>query len=824
MPMMSPKEFLGFAPGADRCLADWDQMLAYFRLLTESSDRVTMDQLGLTTEGLPFIQLVITSPANHTRLDEYRQIQARLADPRGLSEAEAEQLISQGKTIVMISCGVHSTEIAGVQYSLDLAYELASGNDAHTHEILDNVILILVPSLNPDGHRMVVDWYRQNLGTPYEGCPMPWLYQKYVGHDNNRDWYMLTQVENRLAVEKIHNVWHPQVVYDMHQMGPTTARFFIPPYVDPIDPNVDPILQQEIVWIGSAMANQLTGEGKSGVVIHAIYDAWTPARAYQHYHGGIRILTEAASVKIATPVTIPFEQLTTGIGYDAKKQTWNHPQPWPGGEWHLSDIVDYERSASHALLTHTARYRDTWLRNFYCIGRNAINRQTGPYAFIVPKEQKDPATAAKLLHVLDSGLVELHTADRAFTVDGVEYAAGSVVVFYNQPYGAFAKTLLETQHYPDIRQYPGGPPQRPYDVTAQTLPLLMGVKVNTIAEPFTAELSRLDAPQPPRYPLPHFDGKGYHLIQPSQNEAFALANRLVKAGLKVARSRTGFAVYDTQYPAGTWVIEAGQEGVQEMLAPAAHNGLKIDATEQLPAVELQPYTKVRLGIYQSWTASMDEGWLRFVLEQFGYEFSRLTNDVIHAGKLTESYDAIILPSMPGQMIMSGFREGMVPPQYAGGIGDVGLAELRTFAEQGGTLIALDQAAAFAADKLNLPARNILSDVPAEQFYVPGSLIRVLTNPEHPLGYGATGEDVIWFMRSPAFALDAGCSVVNYPATNLLLSGWLLGESHLHGRSALAEIPLGQGRVVLFGFTPHYRAQAHDTYKLLFNAIALAGRR
>ncbi|MGE5653578.1 MAG: M14 metallopeptidase family protein, partial [Bacillota bacterium] len=532
MPMISPKEFLGFAPGADRCLADWDQMLAYFRQLAGNSDRVTMDQLGLTTEGLPFVQLIITSPENHMRLDEYRQVQARLADPRGLSQAEADELLKLAKTIVMISCGVHSTEIAGVQYSLDLAYELATGNDAHTHEILDNVILILVPSLNPDGHKMVVDWYRENLGTPYEGCPMPWLYQKYVGHDNNRDWYMCTQVENRLTVEKIHNVWHPQVVYDMHQMGPTTARFFIPPYVDPIDPNVDPILQQEIVWIGSAMANQLTAEGKSGVVIHAIYDAWTPARAYQHYHGGIRILTEAASVKIATPVTVPFEQLTTGLGYDAKKQTWNHPMPWPGGEWHLSDIVEYERSASHALLTHAARYRDTWVRNFYQIGLNAINRKTGPYAFVIPAEQKDPATTAKLLNVLHTGMVELHVAEQSFTAGGEEYAAGSVVVLMKQPYGAFAKTLLETQHYPDIRQYPGGPLQRPYDVTAQTLPLLMGVKVATVAEPFDAQLTRMDAPQAPRCELPTATA-GCYLIAPSQNEAFTLANHLVSAGLSV---------------------------------------------------------------------------------------------------------------------------------------------------------------------------------------------------------------------------------------------------------------------------------------------------
>ncbi|MCE5196209.1 MAG: M14 family metallopeptidase [Negativicutes bacterium] len=819
MQLMTPKEFLGFEPGSDRTLADWPQMLAYFEHLAAASERVKLTEMGKSTEGKPFINLIISSEYNMKHLETHRQNQARLADPRGLSDEDARELIRIGKTIVMISCGIHSTEIAGPEYSMALAYSLAAATMPNAEQILDNVILVLVPSLNPDGHQMITEWYRKNLDTPYEGGVMPWLYQKYVGHDNNRDWYTFSQVENRLTVEEIHNQWHPQIIYDMHQMGTTAARFFIPPYVDPIEPNVDPIIQQEIVWIGSAMAQELTAQDKKGVLIHGIYDAWNPARAFQHTHGGIRILTEAASCKIATPVSVKFEELSTGIGYDGKVRAWNFPEPWTGGEWHLSDIIEYERLATEALLTHAARNRETWLRNFLQIGRKAVNRQGAPYAFVIPAGQRATDSVYRLLRIFQIGQVELYTADQPFSFNGKTYAAGSVIIPAGQPYFAFAKCLLEVQDYPDIREYPGGPPQRPYDVTAFTQGLLMGIDTVTVTEPLSVRMTRLSDVTPKAAAAPRSDASCY-IVDPKLNDGFAFVNDLLQNGFKVERLTKTIETKEAVLPAGLWVIPT-QVGLARLMQDWAEKGLVITPWENgLPTCSLRP---VRFGLYKSWTGEMDEGWLRFVLEQFHFDFESPGNELIQAGNLIEKYDALILPNMPVQRIQEGLPESMVPAPYFGGLGEAGAAALKDFVQAGGVLIAIDHAVDYAIETLGIPARNILAKLPPKDFYIPGSLLRVFVNNEHPVTWGAEKAEPIWFQRSGALAVDSGTVLAHYPSSNLLLSGWMLDpQAQLNGRSALCEIPMGKGRIVCFAFNPIYRAQAHNTYKLIFNAILSAG--
>ena len=474
-----PASVLGFEVGADRKLADWVEITGYLNRLADASDRVLLDTLGETTLGRPFVALTISSAENLARLDHYLEIQRRLADPRRIgSEDEVERLIREGRTIVLITGGIHSTEVGGYQMPMRLAYKLASGEDATTRKIRDEVILLLVPSLNPDGSQMVVDWYKSTLGQPWEGEGPPFLYHHYVGHDNNRDWYGFTQKETRLAVEGLHNVWHPQIVHDIHQMGSQGPRLFVPPWIDPVEPNVDPLLVAGINALGTAMAWELYGEGKTGVVVNVIYDAWTPARAYQHYHGGVRILTETASARLASPVTIPFDSLQARRGMDVRRSAWNHPKPWPGGEWHLADIVDYMEAGALALLKQAALYRERWLRGFYSIGRRAIDGWEGwPAAFLIPADGQNPDGLADLLRILITGDVEVHKALTGFAVDGRRFAAGTYVVPLNQPYSSFAKTLLEVQRYPALEAYPGGPLRQPYDVTAHTLPLLMGVEV-----------------------------------------------------------------------------------------------------------------------------------------------------------------------------------------------------------------------------------------------------------------------------------------------------------------------------------------------------------
>src|ERR1700690_816444 len=329
----SPESEFGFKPGTDRKLADWKQLTAYFKKLSSESDRIRYEEVGKTTEGRPFITVTISSPENLAHLAEYQEIQTKLADPRTTTPDEAKQLIDEGKTVLVVTCNIHSTEIASSQSATEYAYQLATGDTPRIRSILHNVIIVLVPSLNPDGQQLVVDWYKKYLGTPYEGSNPVVLWHHYVGHDDNRDWYSFTQVETRLTVEKVLNAWRPQIVYDLHQMGANGPRIYLPPWVDPIDPNVDPVLLQSMNALGLNTALELTQEGKTGVLVDGVYDLWSPARHYMVYHAGLRILTESASVKIATPIDMPFDKLGRGIGYDAKQSAWNFPQPWKGGTW-----------------------------------------------------------------------------------------------------------------------------------------------------------------------------------------------------------------------------------------------------------------------------------------------------------------------------------------------------------------------------------------------------------------------------------------------------------------------------------------------------------
>ncbi|MGE0159553.1 MAG: M14 family zinc carboxypeptidase [Gemmatimonadales bacterium] len=505
----TPREHFGFEIGADRKLANWDALTAYFERLAEASPRVTVDTLGLATAGSPFVMLTITSPENHARLDELRAIQDKLADPRLIeSEAELESLFEQGRTIVLITQGIHASEVGASQMSANLAYELASSNDERILEILDNVIVLQIPSLNPDGLQWVADWYNEHVGTTYEAAPLPWLYHYYTGHDNNRDWYAFTQDETVLTVLGAHNVWHPQIVHDVHQMGSTGARIFFPPYIEPWEPNVDPAITTAVNQLGAYMAAELTAQGKKGVVINGVYDAYTPSRAYMHYKGGARVLSETASADLATPVTIPARRLAPGRNYDAGRRSWNFPDPWPGGRWGLPDIVAYQQAGALALLTNAAKNRRFWLENFYAINRRAVEKWASwPDAWIIPSDQGSEQGIRYALRALAMAEVEVHRAEQSFTADGLEFPAGSYVIPMHQPYASFANTMLEVQHYPDLREYPGGPPLRPYDVTAHTLGYLLDFEAVAVDGPIDARLSAPIAPPDFDFELPsHLTG------------------------------------------------------------------------------------------------------------------------------------------------------------------------------------------------------------------------------------------------------------------------------------------------------------------------------
>lgn len=486
----APEEVLGFRPGDDRKLASWSQVLSYFEKLDQASDRVEFQELGKTTMAAPFVMATISAPENLARLQEYREIQDLLADPRKLGanrDRKAQRLIARGKTIVLITCGIHSTEVGSTLSSMLIAHRLASSNEPEVREILRNTIVLLVPSLNPDGVDIVKNWYDKTLGTPYEGSEPPELYHKYVGHDNNRDWYAFTQVETKITVDKIHNVWHPQIVHDIHQQGAFGSRLFLPPYMQPVEPNVPQQIVAGYTELGNWMAGELRAKGFQGITTNSTYDAWTPARAYSHYHGGVRMLSETASARIATPITVKFEELRSREGYDPQQESDRFGPVWRGGEWHLRDITNYMTAAAFTLLRHASNNRAQWLQRFYEVGREAVRPRTKGElnAFVIhPSGNFGP-----LLNILERAGVKVDFPG-AFTANGRRHPQGTAVVSMAQPYSGFAKALLETQRYPDLRDA-AGHPLPPYDVTAHTLPLLMGVPV----EPVNATLM-LSKPEP----------------------------------------------------------------------------------------------------------------------------------------------------------------------------------------------------------------------------------------------------------------------------------------------------------------------------------------
>ena len=844
----APESFLGFKVGEDRKLADWEQVVGYLQKVAAAApDRVKFAELGKSTLGKPFVVLTISSPDNIRQLDRYLQIQQRLADPRGLSEAEPEKLIAEGKAVVLITCTIHSTEVASTQTALEFIYKLLTEDTPRHRNILDNTIFLLIPSLNPDGQDMVVKWYRKYVGTPFEGSAPVELYHPYTGHDNNRDWYMFTQVESQLTVAKVQNVWHPHVVYDVHQMGSYSARIFAPPFLDPVDPNIDPLIVQESNMLGTSMAAALATAGKKGVVVNAMYDFWTPARHYQSYHGGLRILTESASARLASPMRVRFEDLeTVSLGYNAQRSSWNYPDPWKGGEWHLRDIVDYQLIAFEACLATVAQNREMFLRNFYRIGRKAVERSGSPYAYVLPPEQKDTAAAVKLLNTLRFGLVEVHRARQKFTADGIDYPAGSYVVLLAQPYGNYAKTLLERQRYPDLREYPGGPPKRPYDVTAQTLPLLMGVRSIEIQSAFAADLEKVDKIELPAGRIE--PARKQYLLRADSNNAYRAVNRLLKTGAQIGRLSAAIRDGGRAFPAGTFVIRSG--AVRDLAAL----GLDFPATD-LPLADATPLRAPRIGLYKSYVPSMDEGWTRWLFEQFEFPYTTISDKDIREGKLGARFDVIIIPDQSVAALVEGhparrpaepggigrptrtddapergFFQGPVPDEFTGGIGSAGVANLREFVMQGGTLVTLNGASNFPVERLGVGARNVLRGAPNRDFYGPGSILRIAVNPNHPLGYGMDAEAAAWFEHSPVFApafeseaAPGAVTVAGYPNGNPLMSGWLLGDALLQNRSALVDASLGRGHVVMFGFRPQYRGQSYGTFKMLFNAIFYFGQ-
>jgi hypothetical protein len=699
-----------------------------------------------------------------------------------------------------------------------------------------------LPSLNPDGHILTVDWFRKYKGTPFEGGPLPWLYHKYAGHDLNRDAFMLNMNENRNLARFFYTEWHPQVFLTMHQMGPRGPRFFVPPNYDPIDPNYDPLIWRQAALLGSSMALALEQANKRGVVSNALFDYYWPG--YEDSaplgHNTVCLLTEVASVRIAAPVTVaPQDLIGSPRGLPAYRPQTNFPNPWPGGTWRLRDVVEYDLAAVRGLMNGVAAFRQELLTNFYAMGRRAIDAglNTEPFAYLIVPEQHDPDAAARLTNLLIDAQVDVQRALEPFRADGDAYPAGTDIVLMAQPYRAYAKTLLEVQKYPAPAS-PGREADRPYDVAGWTLPLQMGVEVKPIQRSFepptTTKLDRATIP-----PATVWGDRraAYFLVDARGNGGAIAANRVLAAGLQTTWLTSPAEVEGYTYARGSLVVRGDRNAPAIIDGITKQLGLRAAGIKGRAPANTMPLAAPRVGLYRSWVENVDEGWTRWLLEQYEFPYRTLWDTDLRLGNLRDEFDVIILPDAPPERILTGHAPGTMPPEFTGGIGEPGKVALEQFVKAGGTLVALDSAGDLAIDAFHLPLRNVARAASPEQFLCPGSILRLDLDAAQPLAYGMRPQTAAFFAFSAAYETTEGRTadgqggggapavhvVGRYGARDLLLSGYLSGEALIAGRAAIVEVRQGAGRVVLLGFRVQHRAQSHATFRLLFNAILTSGR-
>jgi hypothetical protein len=935
----APEDHFGHRIGADRELVSWEEAVEYYRMIGNASDRVNVRETGQTTDGRPFLVLEISSTETVADLERFKGLQQRLyfqdhrpgQDPNTVhTDGQREELFQEHKAVVLITASIHATEVGAAQMSLELVHELATSDDPRILKILDNVIFLLVPSLNPDGMSMVVDWYERYVGTEYEGGSLPWLYQRYVGHDNNRDMYMYTQEETRLIGEVLWKEWFPSLWLDEHQMGSGGARIFVMPATDPINNNVHPLIYRLNGIFGQAQGAALEEAGKVGIIHDQTYtNFWPGAMAWTGWwHNQVGMLTEMASVRIATPTVQGAARLGQpatgggrgGGGYNAAQlqavptdvqPRTNYPRPWLGGEWKLRDIVDYELIVSLATLEAAADMRERLNRQIYEVNRATIEQflegeasggstdelggygplpprvvpereGTGrvmpgalgaggtPYAVVFPPDEGDEITRAKLLRLMERAGVTVERATRPFNAGGGDYPAGTYVVRLAQVYGRYAKEMLEIQSYPEIRLAPDLPPLPPYDVTAWSLGLQMGVGVEFVNRPFEALLQRVDGVS---LPLGGVEGNGdLYLVSPEYNDAFTAVNRLWEAGAMVRRSVKPIAATESGpiLPPGAFVVESVSR--EEMGRIAADLGIQVQAVVRVQGGEFVDLPKPRIGIYQPWQSNMDEGWTRWVLEAYGFDYDVLhpqdfraaaaaagvgpegdfeigpeyrsqwpphvgdrSGDRVLSEALAERYDVILFTHQGGSSILGGSSSRTTPEPYRMGLGEAGLAALEDFVKKGGRVVALGSASGLFIENWPIPVKNASEGLSREEFLIPGSIVNLEADVSHPLAWGMESDTHGFFSSNPFFDVSASFPsqelsvAVRYPNEGLRASGWLRGEEFLAGKAAVVEVrypgasgDAGAGSLVLLGIRPQHRAQTHATFKLLFNALVNGG--
>jgi len=842
----SPEKFFGFKMGADKKIARWDRIVQYFQQLNRESENIEVEEVGKSTEGNPFLVVYISSKANLRELERYREINARISDPRGLNQDEARRLVSEGKAVVVQSMSLHANEIGGTQMAPELAYELIATDNGDNRRILEQVIFIMIPCFNPDGEIMVTDWYNKWLDTEFEGCNMPWLFHKYAGHDNNRDAFYQNLVESRYVGEILFRKWHPQVYQDHHHMGSYGPRLYIAPYSNPIRPNADPLVWREHEAIGGYMAYALEQEGKQGVISGGGFSGWGHYGFHwiTNHHNIAGMLTESASAKLASPLYVNPEQLQ---GYHANdmpeyEAQVNFPSPWPGGWWHLRDVVEQQKISAWALLDFCAKHRQQVLWNAYQKARNQIDKGlTGePRAYVINPDQHDPLAAQKLAELLLLQGIELKEANSEFSIGRKAYPMGTYVVSLRQPKMGVIKNLLGRTFFPDNKwtRLPDGS-FAVFDTATDTLAEFMGVDVEQIDSHIEGDFEIVRE-------IKHYPGvligggRDGIVIDPRLNDSFKVVNNLLSKGVEVYRlsqptllpscePKRAYSPSNILPPGAFYVRSDNDDALERAMVPGV-NGY---AFALKPEIEKTKIRQRRVGVFQRyWGGNADEGWTRFLLEKYGFDFVTIRDRDVRDG-LGERVDLLILPCDNYKYIVDlESKEGpplkmywpmKVPDEYRSGLGeDVSL--LKDFVQEGGRLVAFGESCEVAIKALGLKVENLVSGLSPEEYFCQGNTMWVDFDIANPLAYGMPSKAVVMCWDSPVFKIKEDFNPENYhtigkfPNGNILQSGLLVGEGKIAGQSAMVSVDYGCGQVILIGFRPQFRVQTDGTFKIVFNCL------
>ena len=884
----SPKSHFGFNIGDDYKLANYSQAEAYFKKLAGISKRVILSSIGETEENRRQYIMVISSPENLKKITRYKEISQKLARAEGLTDKEAKKLALEGKPIVWIDGGLHATEMVATQQLIEIYYKLLSANDAETMCILDNVIIIL-SQVNPDGQELVANWYMQEQDTAKRNMNVPRLYQKYIGHDNNRDFYMMNMKESTNIARQQYIEWMPQIIYNHHQTAPSGAVVAGPPYRDPFNYVYDPLLITGIDGVAASMINRLNTENKPGYtrLSGSVYSTWWNGglRTTPYFHNMIGILTEITGSPSPSAIPLVPERL---IPNNAT------PNPVRPQKWNFRQSIDYSFSLNYGILDYASRFGDQLLYNIYVMGRNAIKKgnqdnwtltpkhiaaittafekdkkdgvlkkdSTGKVSndipmkyydavyknpalrdargYIIPSDQPDFTTAVKFINALIKSGIQVQRAQSAFKVADKSYPAGSYVVKTNQAFRPHLVDMFEAQDHPNDFQYPGGPPVRPYDAAGWTLAFQMGVKFDRILDGFDGPFEKVRYGQLQELPGPQVRSAKGFLLSAAENNSFIVVNDLLKAGIEVSRLTKA----EGNMPEGSFYVS--EKGLNILVRSSASLGSNAVGTEHRPKemVRIEPG---RIALFDQYGGSMPSGWVRWILEQFHFSFQLIYPQDIDKGMLNTKYDKILfisggIPAVHQKAVVGrGNRDPKpedIPEAFRPWLGSItpekSIPQLREFLEKGGDIVTIGSSTNLAY-QLGLPIQNALTEtkadgkespLPGDKFYIPGSILKADLAGNEPSNWGMPVEVDMVFNNSPVFKLGKDAEAQGiiplawFGKDDALRSGWAWGQSYLKDGVVAFVAPVGKGKLYAFGTEITFRAQAHSTFKMLFNELYL----